>query len=237
MEIIEFIGLARSGHHAMMNWFFKNMIDEEFHREWQVTVFGDSGWTHWNDSTVFYEQCLNGFKTTEKPNVLSISYDNEPWEFSFINRNNSPYRKGIFHGWEYTKTTKIVFIRDFYNNLVSRIKMFHELNEPRAFYDDKFIKIWKNHVKACLEQKVIFITYEDWLTKKEKRLELLSNFNVRERYDNTQISGTHSSFGESKNYLKRFDANLVPDHIKEIIRKDNELHYLIGKMGYEYKEI
>ena len=237
MEIIEFIGLARSGHHAMMNWFFKNMVDEEYTREWQITVFGDKGWTHWNDSTVYYEQASNALKTTEKPNILSISYDNEPWEISFINPTNTPYKRGVFQGWEYTKSSKIVFIRDFYNNLVSRIKMFHNQNEPRAFYDDKFLNVWKNHAKACLSDKVNFIRYEDWLQNKEKRVELLNKFNVKERYDNTQVSGTHSSFGDSKNYLKRFDHTLVPDHIKDLIRKDNELHYLIGKMGYEYKEI
>ena len=237
MEIVEFIGLSRSGHHAMMNWFFKNMVDDEYNQEWQINVFGDKGWTHWNDSTVFYEQSLTALKTLDKPNIFSISYDNKPWEFSFMNPTNTPYKKGVFEGWEYTRTFKIVFIRDFYNNLVSRIKMFHELDEPRAFYDEKFIEIWKNHARACLDKKVNFIRYEDWLLDKNKRVELLNRFNVNERYDNTQINGTHSSFGDSKNYLKRFDTNLVPEHIKQIIRKDNELHYLIGKMGYNYEEI
>lgn len=237
MEIIEFTGIARSGHHAMMNWFFKNMVDFEYHNEWQVTVFGDCGWTHWNDATIFYEQCLNVMDTLNKPNILSISYDNEFWDYSHINHSNSPFNRGVFKGWEYTRTHKILFIRDFYNNLVSRINMFHNRNEPRAFYDEKFLEIWKNHAKACLEGKVNFIKYEDWLQNKDKRVELLDKFNVKERFDNTQVSGTHSSFGDSKNYLNRFDANLIPEHIKEIIRKDNELHYLIGKMGYDYKEI
>lgn len=237
MEVIEFYGLARSGHHAMMNWFFKNMIGEEYTREWQITVFRDCGWTHWNDSTVFFEQSLQALKTTDKPNILSISYDNVNWEFSHISEDVSPYRGGHFQEWDYSKKIKIVFIRDFYNNLVSRIKMHDIEGEPRAFYDERFLEVWKNHAYACLDNKVIFIKYEDWLLDRNKRIELLEKFNCKEIYDNTQISGTHSSFGDSKNYLNRFDSNLVPEKIKELIRKDSELHYLIGRFGYGYKKI
>jgi len=66
---------------------------------------------------------------------------------------------------------------------------------------------------------------------------LLSKFGVKEQFDNTNINGKHSSFGNSKDYLNRFDPNLIPEEIKMLIRKDNELHYLIGKLGYNYVEI
>lgn len=237
MKLIEFIGLARSGHHAMMNWFFKNMIGLEYNHEYQVNVFGDSGWTHWNDSTIFFEQSLKSFTTLDKPNILSISYDNVEWEYSHINKSNSPFHKHFFNGWQINQTYKIVFIRDFYNNLVSRKKMFHNLNEPRAFYDEKFIDVWKNHARACVENKVFYIKYEDWLSNKNKRVELLGHFNVTEKFDNSKVSGTPSSFGNSKDYLKRFDKNEISEEIKNLIKEDNELHYLIGKLGYEFRKL
>lgn len=237
MEVIEYVALARSGHHAIVNWFLKNIIGQECSFNWQLTIAGDSGLLHWNDSTVFVEESMNELKKMEKPNILSISYDNELYDFSYINKHNAPYRTCVFNGWEVTKTRKFLVIRNFYNNLISRMRMFHDLNEPRAFYDEKYISTWKNHARACVENKVDYIKYEDWLTSKDKRQELLSKFGVKEQYDNTNIKGTHSSFGNSKDYLNRFDPNLIPEEIKNLIRKDNELHYLIGKLGYNYIEI
>jgi hypothetical protein len=237
MEVIEYVALARSGHHAIVNWFLKNMIGQQCSFNWQVTIAGDSGLVHWNDSTVYVESCLNELKKLDEPNILSICYDNELYDFSHVNKLNATYRKCIFNGWEVKKTRRFLVIRDFYNNLVSRMKMFHDLNEERSFYDERFISVWKNHARACVENKIDYIKYEDWLTSTEKRQELLSKFGVKEKYDNTNISGKESSFGKSKDYLNRYDSNLVPENIKELIRKDGELHYLIGKMNYKYVEI
>jgi len=51
------------------------------------------------------------------------------------------------------------------------------------------------------------------------------------------IRGTQSSFVENKDLEKRFEQVEIPEETKEIIRKDSELHYLIGRLGYEYKSI
>jgi len=237
MEVIEYVALARSGHHAIVNWFLKNIIGQECSFNWQLTIAGDSGLLHWNDSSVFVEASLEELKKMKEPNILSICYDNELYDYSHVNKLNAPYRKCVFNGWEVTRTRKILIIRNFYNNLISRMKMFHDLNEPRAFYDEKYISVWKNHARACIEKKVDFIKYEDWLTSKEKRQELLSKFGVNELYDNTNVRGKQSSFGNSKDFLNRFNPEIVPENIKELIRKDNELHYLIGKMGYDFVQI
>lgn len=237
MEVIEFVALARSGHHAMVNWFLKNLIGQECSFDWQITIVGDSGLIHWNDSTVFVQESLNEFKKMHRPNILSVSYDNVFYDFSHINKINAPYRKCLFNGWEITKTRKILFIRNFYNNLISRMKMFHDLKEPRAFYNEQYISVWKNHALACINNKVDYLKYEDWLTSTEKRQTLLEKFGVKEQFDNTKIKGTHSSFGNSKDYLNRFDPTLIPEEIKTLIRKDNELHYLLAKLGYDYVEI
>jgi len=38
-------------------------------------------------------------------------------------------------------------------------------------------------------------------------------------------------------YLNRFDPTIIPEDVKKLIREDNELHYLIGALGYTYREI
>jgi hypothetical protein len=66
---------------------------------------------------------------------------------------------------------------------------------------------------------------------------MLEVFNVYDRVGIDNINGTTSSFGEHKNVMNRFNMVELPEEIKDLIRKDNELHYLIGALGYEYKEI
>jgi len=56
-----------------------------------------------------------------------------------------------------------------------------------------------------------------------------------EIFDN-KVKGTPSSFGDNK-VIDRFSQIQISEETKDLIRKDNELHHLIGTLGYEYKEI
>ena len=46
-----------------------------------------------------------------------------------------------------------------------------------------------------------------------------------------------NSFGTFNGVTKRDEEFPIPEDVKDLIRKDNELHYLIGALGYQYKEI
>ena len=56
---------------------------------------------------------------------------------------------------------------------------------------------------------------------------------INEAFNTNDIKGTTTS---NKENIEK-DYKILPDQIKEFIRKDNELHNLMGLLGYEYKEL
>ena len=80
------------------------------------------------------------------------------------------------------------------------------------------------------------IKFEDWLNDKKIRDEFMSKIiGHGELYDN-EVTGTVSSFGD-KNVIDRYSQIEIPQKTKDLIRQDSELHYLIGKLNYNYKKI
>ena len=100
-----------------------------------------------------------------------------------------------------------------------------------------YINKWKSSAINFNSNNFISLKFEDWLNNKVMRDEFIKKIiNTGEIYDN-KVKGTHSSFGNNTNTSNRFDMVEIPEETKELIRKDTELHYLIGALGYGYKEI
>lgn len=249
MKIYEFMGCSRSGHHAMMNWIIKNFIG--FECNWQFKF-------NWMLGTDFYylgeanhdipisHEMIN--KYLGKIGTLFVAYEDTPSDYTVFREDR------IFHGrnsLEYKEYNmehlgRILLIRNFYNNLSSRLKS----NEKEIFTNwqtqkpyqfdvaEKFIYRWKSQARAAVENKISFLRYEDFLNDKEIRDKFLwDNFRLKDIWGIDSIKGTVSSFGEKKNYESRQDQIEFPEETKELIRKDNELHYLLGKLNYEYKSV
>lgn len=250
MNIYEFIALSRSGHHAILNWIFQNLVGFQIEWNYKITRLGDSNLYYINEgsfNTGFsFEFIENNFKNIKN---LFVGYENVKTNFTIFRDDNifrGPISKMKYSEKGATLSKRILIIRDFYNNLASRVRanknegMFINTDGKPLFFDVKqnFIDTWKDMARAIVDEKITHIKYEDWLENSEIRKKfLLDNFNTLEIYDFDNVKGTSSSFGESKNYKNRFDPELISDEIKDLIRKDNELHYLIGALGYEYKKI
>jgi hypothetical protein len=138
-------------------------------------------------------------------------------------------------------------LRDFYNNLTSRIKSNQreiftkwDSGEPHLFkVDQVFIDRWKNQARACVENKVSYLKFEDWLFKPETREKFLfENFGVRDFYGIEGIKGSQSSFEKNdESYTERYKGVEIPEETKELIMQDSELRYLIESLGYDYKNL
>jgi len=248
MNFYEIIAPHRSGHHSMMNWLIRNLSGNQCTWEYKMNIISDGMYQlncanhNIDDSLKFYKEFKNDYKE------LIVSYEDTFWDYTIFNNERVFKGKNSLNFLENPlfNYQRIVFIRDFYNNLSSRIKA-NENENFKSFrtgaviqFDvaENFIDRWKNNAKACLDNKSHFLKFEDWLNNKSKREEFLYRvINNKEIYDNTGIIGTHSSFGETKNLTDRISQINLPKNIKELISKDNELHYLIGKMGYEYREL
>lgn len=250
MNLYEFVGLCRSGHHAMLNWIIKNMVGFQTGWEYKMIRMGGSNLYYLNEANhdidLSFQYIKDSFSDIETFFVgyEDVMYDYTIFRDDFIYRG--PLSNNKFSSDGMKSVGRIVFIRDFYNNLGSRIqanqnnKLFIKITgEPHVLNtEENYINTWKNLAKAILEKKVSYLKFEDWIYNQDIRNQfLLETFNTKAMYSTEDIKGTTSSFGHSKTYNKRFDPQSISDRTKELIRKDNELHYLIGAMGYEYKEI
>lgn len=247
MKLYEIIATHRSGHHSMMNWLIYNLTGLQSTWKYKMNILNNSGLYQLNcanhDIPLSFE-LFNQFKLNYKE--LMVSYEDTHWDYTIFNddkRYNGKLSLNIDNIGEYKR---IIFIRNFYTNLASRLKSnqnknfmtFKEKNVVQFDVGKDFIWRWKNNAKACLEKKVYFLKFEDWLSNKDIRENFLrSVIGLNEIKGIDNIVGTNSSFGETKNVLERDKMIEIPEEIKDLIRQDNELHYLIGALGYEYKEI
>lgn len=242
MNLIETPALRRSGHHAVLSWVMQNLIsDSPVEKEWEtykITSIGSSQSIFWSEANWDIEYAKELYKNLNYPhNNIFINYEDVGPEYTIFSND---YRyKGKFNlkndlGLKFTNNYRFLVIRDFYNNLCSRI----EGNKFYKFtYGADFIHLWKIYAKTCLNNSINFIKYEDWILNPIIRNQFLeTTFNTPEILAPNLSKGSKSSY-QNKNFLNRFNPDIIPDNVKTLIRQDNELHYLIGALGYEYKSI
>lgn len=250
MKILESVGMSRSGHHAITNWLIHNMIG--FQIEWKYKMTYATGTKLFildeaNHDIDLSFKFVNEF--IDKIGTLMVCYEDTFWDYTIF-RNDNTFRGNfslnVQENYDFDYISRFITIRDFYDNLISRItanqKNFSkEYESKQNFYfqvGEKYIERWKNLAKACVESKVLFIKYEDWLDNKEIKSEFINQvLGSKLIFDSNSVQGTKSSFGQENKQRKNYDINLIPDDIKKLIKEDNELHYLIGALGYEYKKI
>lgn len=246
MKIFEIFGLSRSGHHAMVNWVIKNMISIESEMMWKLEFMQD-GLIYINEANLDTDMTLKYIKDhKENMRTLVLSYENCDLNYSILNKNTtytSPLSINLEDVKHFHKNHRIIFIRDFYDNLASRIKS----NENNLAKDREgnfvawdigtnFIESWKESARYIVQNKCLWLKFEDWLTDKKIRDRFMYNIiGHGELYDN-KVKGTISSFGD-KNVIDRFSQIEIPENVKKLIKQDSELHYLIGKLNYNYKNI
>jgi hypothetical protein len=242
IDTIEMIGLKRSGHHAVMNWVVKNLVHQEVDYWYKYIRLGDTSFWILNDGShkiedggkMFLDEIDNSGIT---PNTFIVNYEDTDTNYCLFN-NEKIYKgsnnKYEFYGHDIKLNSRVLIIRNFYDNIFSRYLGVKNRIVIEAFYDDRFINLWKKQAKFYLKNKENCIKLEDWINNENKRKEFLKyNFNINETFNSDNIRGTTSS--NTKNIEK--DYKILPNKIKELIRKDNELHNLIGKLGYDYKEL
>ena len=250
MKIYEFVATCRSGHHSVLNWILINKIGFQYDWKYKAVCLGDSGMYHVSEANhdipLSFKYIDEAFKNID---TLFVGYEDTCWNYTIFSSDNifhSPMSLTDYKKYEMDYMGRIVLIRNFYTNLASRLKsnenkIFGKWNsEDLHLFDvaENFINWWKSQARSCVEDKVSYLKFEDWLHNKEVREKFLfENFGLRDIYGISDIKGTRSSFGTFDGVTNRDKEVEIPDDVKELIWKDNELHYLIGALGYEYKEI
>jgi hypothetical protein len=249
MKIYEILALSRSGHHSVVNWIIRNTIGFQCDWTYKLTELGTTGLFYLNEANHDIPLSFQFVdEKKEKIKKLYLNYEDTPGDYTIFNDNNTfrgPMSMSI-NGIDNTDFTgRVIVIRDFYNLLASRLKanenkIFKKWNDNVHLLEvgEHYIFRWKSQAKACLYNNTSYLRFEDWLNNKEVREDFLyKNFGLIDNFGTKGIFGTRSSFGSHDGVQDRSKQMEIPDEIKELIRKDTELHYLMGSLGYDYKEI
>lgn len=246
MKIIEVLGFARSGHHAMINWIVKNLAGQEYPMGNKLKVL-PGGLFYINEGNFDQELTLRYVEEfKQNGRVLMISYEESPCNFSILNNRReyiSPLSIDNKDVYNFSENYRIIFIRDFYDNLASRLKsneLMYSKTRDGVFrpwdVEEQFIDRWKSYAKMIIDKKCISLKFEDWLESKTERNLFIRNFIGTDEHFDNKVSGTNSSF-DNQNFKNRIDLITIPERTKDLIMKDTELHYLIGKLGYDYRKL
>lgn len=246
MRIYEIHGMARSGHHAMINWIIKNLSGSESEMNYKLTIINNL--VYINEANLDVPLTLDYIKNhSDRAKVLMLSYENANINYSVLNdgeRYISPLSLNNTSLPKYVDNRRIVFIRDFYNNLASRLESNRRSQKKSAdgtiFQWDVrqgFVNLWKSYAKYILDDKGIHLKYEDWLqSKKERSRFMVDMVGHGEHFDN-KVRGTNSSFDGNTDVMDRISQVEVPEDIKNIVNSDQELKYYIEELGYKYRKL
>lgn len=251
MNIFEIFATKRSGHHAVISWMVKNLtgMNLSLHRKDEngniqnfKTEYVNKKVFHWNDANnnqPYGLKLFNGFRENGFVENLIVNYEDVFSDYSFFYKNEKfvgPFGEDRFDDINVKGTNRLLIMRDFYNCLASRYKQNQDGIYPHD-YSTLYINLWKENAKFALNNPKFFIRYEDWISDSKVRNDLLFRyFNSYEIFEPKTIQGRTSSF-ENNDYNKRFSQIDLPNDVKQIIKNDVELHFLIEKIGYEVKEI
>lgn len=86
MKIFEIFGLARSGHHAIINWMIKNVCGYEAEMKWKLDLVNGKGVTYINEANLDTEVTLK-YINDQAPTTkfLFLSYENSELDYSILN--------------------------------------------------------------------------------------------------------------------------------------------------------
>jgi len=245
MKVYETMALSRSGHHSMKNWIIRNLVG--FQIDWVYKIVCAQGTRFFHLGEANHDIPLGFEYLTQFKNdidTIIVNYEDAPWDYTIFNEDRvfkGPLNLEKKEEYNIEHKGRICFIRDFYDLLSSRIKSNQETiftkwnnNEPHLFkIDSEFIERWKSHATACLENKISYLKFEDWITSKEIRDKFIyENFGVRDRYGLDGIVGSRSSFGKLNNLTERHKELKLTDEMKDLIDSDKDLNYLISELNY-----
>jgi hypothetical protein len=246
MKVYETMALSRSGHHSMKNWIIRNLIGFQIGWDYKMIVATGTNFYHLgeaNHDIPLSHHFLNEFK--EKIDTIIINYEDAPWNYTILNDNTifeGPLSLDKRNEYNIDHKGRICFIRDFYDLLSSRIKsneedIFSKWNEdkPHLFkVDEIYIERWKSHATACVENKISYLKFEDWLNNKSVRDKFIfENFGVRDSHGINGVIGSKSSFSTNQNVENRHTTLSLSDEIKDIILSDKDLDYLLTELNYK----
>ena len=184
---IRFVGLQRSGNHAILNWLFSPLNEVKcflnyvpvnknpfiyFKKKGTTTEFPQEFFKKFN---VKFEQL--GFFS--RKNALIYSYEDEFLEDVFLEKFERNHDRWVGRS---EKRYSILLLRDPFNLFASRLKREETHENTYALRDEHerqiLIRIWKQHAREFLNEtnyinnKKVVVNYNRWVQETDYRRQL-----------------------------------------------------------------
>jgi hypothetical protein len=219
--------LCKSGNHAIIFWIIHNLGGYSMDDSIKEVVYRSK-----DNNLCFVNNINHRVKRTPDLNSL-LNYN------KLLISNEDAYPQTL-------ENNDIIILRDFYNTLASRYKLFKpSLGIPTQKYIHDlptFIKYWKYLASLALSSQQ-FIYYNTWLTNKNYRDNVMRKlFMTKNAVDNIdfvpQIGSSSSYIGKQKendtnSYLSRYKTTNLPEEWRNIVDSDIELQELCDQLSKE----
>ncbi len=239
---IEFYGMRRSGHHAIMEWIFSQVkypifFFNDIEPYVKLGSLYDSG---------FWKNPLPGGRYGENFGFYSFNYEDAP--IKDLKKYMKKYEQLVLFK-KAKKVKKVFVLRDPFNMFASRIKFFREkniqaksngkrllrYNEEIAaggvgWYNAAAVERWCEYAREFIGEtnyydKKIFIDYNKWCADEEYRKSIAKSFSSTGSYNDLARKKVPSNGGGSSFDFREFHGKghmMKTDERWRVMIKDDE---------------
>lgn len=213
--------LCKSGNHAIIFWIIHNLGGySETHSQREV-VYKSS------DNNLCFINNIN-HPVIGTPKIQDI-----------LQYKNILISYEDFFKQDIDQSNDIIVLRDFYNTLASRYRLFKPLlgikNQDYIHTLENLMLYWKHWANLAIQSNR-YIYYNLWLTNKNYRDHtMMKYFNTDNHNDNTEFVpniGSGSSYigfykeHDIQNYMSRYYSTSLPDEWRQLVDSDKEISTL-----------
>tara|TARA_R110001592_G_scaffold351279_2_gene648318 strand:+ start:26 stop:769 length:744 start_codon:yes stop_codon:yes gene_type:complete len=241
MILIEVNAIRRSGHHAFINWIISNLneikYEENLCQEKTNRIDGKHKILWVNEGEQSIQDNINIINNHyPEIDVAIISYEVLTSEID-LNPNYTILNKKLRKKWDITEHIHVPFVRDYYNNIASLMKLYSYIEiEGDDAYKIMYHPMYTAQLKNVLDG-VRGVIYDKWISNKEYAnitcIKLLGKSNM---FDPLEIGGTPSSYNNKEininSLLNRYKSAKFPKWMIDKVNQDKVLIKLLKRAGF-----
>mgnify|MGYP003650969906 CR=1 FL=1 len=247
MVLIEVNAIRRSGHHAFINWLIANLNETKYEEnlcKYKNNRIDGKYKILWvNEGEQSIQDNINVIDN-HYPNIdiAIISYEVLTNETD-LNPNYTILDKTLRKRWDVTEHIHIPFIRDYYNNVASLMKLYPYIEiEGNDAYNIMYHDMYTAQLKHVLDG-VRGVIYDKWVSDKEYAnltcIKLLGKPNM---FNPLELGGAPSSYDKNEelkldSLLNRYKTTTFPKWMMDKVNQDEVLSALIKRAGFDKQDI
>jgi len=212
-----FMAMRRSGHHAVMEWFFSLIPSENHHLINNIT----------DDTRQYYKDLKKRHKKGHRRSKLNSDYivfNSEDLKISSAQKRiNQNIRKEVY-GYRGDNITNIVVVRNHFNLFASRLKSVEtkpSITKSVGAMSEEAKNMYCEHCSYLEDPNVIFIVYDKWFTSHEYRKTIAEKLGLAEYMDKECI-GKVPMYGNGSSF-DGFQYQGKPSEMQVLNRYENYL--------------